>query len=305
MHHDVEECLLQALTDATGSVLQVDPGPRLFQGAVGAVTLLRDETGTRYVVKTYGREASGNARTEAAALNRIRAHTDVPVPAVVAHGDLDDRPYLLLTYLPGTRWADRRAELTADDSEALAFDAAALLRRLHSIHGSRFGPLLDPPYDSLWSRVRHRCFAATGEYGLCGGSPATARRVTEMVKKHRAAFVSSAVPVLCHNDFIDGNLLLDRQRPPQIVGVVDLERAVWDDPLADLAKTASNVRHHDPVAAARLTTAYGATTPAESARLAVYDILLALEERNWVTHDRPPHWKRTIHDLDSYLARHV
>lgn len=126
-----------------------------------------------------------------------------------------------------------------------------------------------------------------------------------MVKKHRAAFVSSAVPVLCHNDFIDGNLLLDRQRPPQIVGVVDLERAVWDDPLADLAKTASNVRHHDPVAAARLTTAYGATTPAESARLAVYDILLALEERNWVTHDRPPHWKRTIHDLDSYLARHV
>ena len=50
---------------------------------------------------------------------------------------------------------------------------------------------------------------------------------------------------------------------PRLCGVVDLERASWGDPLADLAQTQLHVRYHDPAGAKILVQAYGVATVTE------------------------------------------
>lgn len=107
--------------------------------------------------------------------------------------------------------------------------------------------------------------------------------------------------MFCHNDFIDGNLLVRDAGDPELCGVVDLERASWDDPLSDVARTRRHAWYHDPAAADLVTEAYGVDGDDEWRRVAVHEVLHALEERAWVAIDRPAGWRRSIARLDEYL----
>ena len=122
-----------------------------------------------------------------------------------------------------------------------------------------------------------------------------------LVNDHRDALGSCVRPVLCHNDFIDGNLLVATTGEPQLCGVVDLERASWDDPLADLARTKLHARYHDPAAAEVLVKAYGVHSDDEHRRVAVHEVLHALDERTWIYSDRPAGWRQSIAALDAFL----
>lgn len=283
-----------------GDVLRIDPGIRLYQGAVGTVTTLRGSRGKRYVLKVYRAGADQVAQTEDAALRRILEHSGLPVPTPIAQGVIGDdaRPYLLMTYLPGDRWADRRGLLSGTQTRVLAAHAARLLRRLHAITGRRFGSLLQPEHASAWASVRRRYTTLATEYG---GTPDVVSRMDSLIHASRDAINTCHLAALCHNDFIDGNLLITMDGQAAITGVVDLETANWNDPLADLAVTARHLRTHDAAAAEHLIATYGATTPAAEARLAVYDALHILHERNWIAYDKPPGWRESIRTLDRQL----
>ncbi len=54
-----------------------------------------------------------------------------------------------------------------------------------------------------------------------------ADRVTQFIEDRYEALSHCRLPVLCHNDFVDGNLLVQLTKEPQICGVFDLERADW------------------------------------------------------------------------------
>lgn len=110
--------------------------------------------------------------------------------------------------------------------------------------------------------------------------PADHRLTTEVL-------AACPAPVLCHNDFIDDNLLVSESAQPRLRGVIDLERASRDDPLSDLAQTRLHVRYHGRADASPLTEAYGVDTSAERQRLDAYELLHAAAERTWTT-PRPP-----------------
>lgn len=296
--------LLPSISRVLDDVLSVDPGIRLYQGAVGAVTALRGSDGTRYVLKVYRAGAGEVAATEYVALQRIRDQSDLPVPTPIVHGVTEGHgasPFLLMTYLPGDRWADRRGQLSATDRWRLAGEAAQMLQHLHAITGEGFGSLLHPNLNSVWASVQDRFMALAAEYVTCGGNTDIVARVERLLRDTRHEINTCTSAVLCHNDFIDGNLLLASEGQPTITGMVDLETASWNDPLADLANTARHLRDHDPAAAAHLIEMYGATTPAARSRLAVHDTLHTLHQRNWIAHDQPPGWCEGIQVLDERL----
>jgi hygromycin-B 7''-O-kinase len=247
------------------------------QGAVGHVTGVRGPDGTPYVLKRYRDDA--RRRTEAAALRLAVG----PVPRVVDEGP----GFLVLTRLPGVRWADRRDGLDPVDT---ARAAGRLLRRFHAVPGPGYGPLLGP-LTGPWERVRARLAEALAGYG--GPSPAAVRRY---VTDRRDALAACPAPLLCHNDANDGNLLVEGTA---ITGMVDLERASWDDPLADLAQTRLHVRQHRPDAADAVTAGYG---PADGARLDAWELVHLVRERAWVAHDHPPDEATALPALDALIS---
>jgi len=181
----------------------------LVQGAVGHVAGMRSPDGTELVVKVYRPGADARLRTELAALHLARPVA--PVPTVVLHGEAADPSasgYLLMTRLPGARWADVRPRLDAATSSALVVETGRLLRRLHAVRGVRFGDLLAPGFTSAWERVAERRESVLAQFLGSGGSARTAGRVTRFVDAARSAIESCSAPALWHHDVIDGNLLL-------------------------------------------------------------------------------------------------
>ena len=96
--------------------------------------------------------------------------------------------------------------------------------------------------------------------------------------------------------------MVQESGPPYLCGVVDLERASWDDPLNDLAQTRLHMGYHDPDGPTALVEAYGVERDDERQRLDVYELLHAVEERTWITGDRPYGWQLSVEALDTFLA---
>jgi aminoglycoside phosphotransferase (APT) family kinase protein len=277
------------------------------QGAVGHVVGVQGSDGSGYVVKTYPGDAGvARAATELVALKRFREVPGVPVPQVVLSGRID-RPelvtYVVLSRLPGVRWADRRSGMPAHWRSTLTAEVGRLLRRLHHLPGDRFGSAFPggPSWATAWKCVDALCDDLLRQDLLADGSAALALRVRRLVDRSRASFTDSVTPVLCHNDFNGGNVLVASSGVPTICGVVDLERAAWADPLYDLAKTRRHVRHHDPAGPDVLMRAYGVEGEGDRRRVDVYEVLHAMAERTWIMFDRPAAWSSSVAALESYV----
>ncbi|MFA9445769.1 phosphotransferase family protein [Egicoccus sp. AB-alg6-2] len=295
--------------DAVGADLAAEPDgwTPSVQGAVGHVLGLRGGDGARQVLKIYAPDAARAAATEVDALGRFAAVADVATPVVIASDVLGQRhgvPYVVLSRLPGVRWADRRGELTPSQTRAVTEEVGRVLRRLHVVRGVRFGSLSPTgrAWADAWERLDARCDQLLHDHLRIGGSWAMARRTRTLVDGHRDAFRDVSASALCHNDLVDANVLVAARGEPTVVGVVDLERASWDDRMADLARTRSHVRGHDEEGVAQLATAYGVNDD-ERARLRVHEVLHAVEERSWMSVDRPAGWTDAVATLDAFLAR--
>ena len=97
-------------------------------------------------------------------------------------------------------------------------------------------------------------------------------------------------------------MLVSATGPPHVTGVVDLERASWDDPLTDVARTRLHARSHDEVGADAMVKAYGLRSEDEERRVAVHEVLHAVQERTWVAIDQPHGWRQNVARLDAFLT---
>ena len=181
---------------------------------------------------------------------------------------------------------------------------ASLLRRLHRTPGERFGGLLsdDSQWPEAWAQTNANLERSVADHVAQGGSVDVAERVKRFVYRNRELFESGLRPAFCHRDLNSGNILVSAAGPPHIPGIVDLERAASDDPLADLALTTLHLRSHDPVSAEVLIEAYGLDST-ERRRLEVHVVLLALAERIRVVEDRPAGWAESAAALEDLLLR--
>lgn len=183
------------------------------RGAVGHVLGVHDAEGRKYALKMYPADRSHRAAVEAGALNRLAGVLDVPVPVVACSGSVEmpeQVAFVLMSWLPGVRWAQCRPTLTRAQSAVLVEQAGALLRRIHDVPGSWFGDLLVPPTarSTPVDSASTRCDEVVQRYLETGGPAKTAAQLELFVSARLDSVDRCRTPVLCHNDFVDGNLFV-------------------------------------------------------------------------------------------------
>jgi len=243
------ETLAQA-RDAT--VLDVE---RLEGGVSAEVLALTLRSAQGVEQKVVLRQKDGTLGREAVAMGRARA-AGLPVPAVEAVSERlipNGAPALLMPFIPGHRQIDR-----AQPGPQLQ-RMAAFLAELHglSIEGLDALPRLLDPLPEL------------PEFLTIDERFASLRRWVESAPP--APY--GGTPVLLHGDFWPGNL---RWEDGELVGVLDWEDCHRGDPMVDLALTRLELRYLlGPSGAERFTEAYGAQTPVDLPRLALWDCYVA------------------------------
>ena len=178
-------------------------------------------------------------RTEALVYRLAEAHPDLLMPRVL-HTDLtrttlpsdvlvvshlDGVPLLEVGYPPGDPRAARAEH-----------DLGALMARLHRITGERFGypNAATGLVGATWPEAFGRMVGALLADADAWGTPVPAARVRAALHTHHDALAQVRVPALVHTDLWPGNLFVAPETG-ELVGVIDTERALWGDPLFELA----------------------------------------------------------------------
>lgn len=174
-------------------------------------------------------------RTETAFYRAAGGHA--PVPEVV-HADFSrttvPADLLLMTEIQGDTLAARGATTTPEEAAALRTGLGRVVAGLHEVTGTGYG------YPQLGlARTWREAFLSMVDGVLADAARfAVALPVDDVagrMRSHAALLDEVSRPVLVHFDLWDGNVLVHDGR---VTGLIDGERAFWDDPLAEFVSLA-------------------------------------------------------------------
>jgi hygromycin-B 7''-O-kinase len=227
------------------------------------------------VIKLFPPPWRQDARREVAARD---AAADLPVPALLARGDIDGWPYLLQRRLPGAPAADIWDDLPPGGKARLLRDIGALVRRLHDVVG---GATLDLDWDAfLAERI-----ALVDEHH--GAAEPWRRWIRERVDSFD---LPPRQTVLLHGDLTADHFLFERDGHGrwQVTGLIDFGDARLGHPFYEFAALFAFYTIGQPALTAALLHGYGLDAD-ERDRQALTTICLLHE----------------FGTLDSFLERHA
>jgi aminoglycoside phosphotransferase (APT) family kinase protein len=142
-----------------------------------------------------------------------------------------DRDWLIQTFLDGRVAGDGFRGLPVEVKQDFWRQLGTLTRSIHTVVGPHFGPLTGPAH-STWSAA----FIAglddiVADLSSAALDATDVRRVIDLATRHAAVLDEITSPRLLHGDLWLGNLLVDEAR--RITGVLDSDRTVFGDPMAD------------------------------------------------------------------------
>jgi aminoglycoside phosphotransferase (APT) family kinase protein len=282
---------------------QVRPIVRALDGALEAVGIHRLHGGSTevyriilagqaspLVLKIYGDEPTWAPAKEALVAGWIDDRLPIPIPGwlrVDESRTLLPLRYALTTWLPGD---PLRGLMSEPDIDAAYRQAGALLKRVHAIPMSAYGYVVaDGVWDPQATNVDYmgRAFEQLfRRFRDKGGDLDLARRLQAIVHDRSDVLAESAGPVLCHDDFHQGNLLAARDDAGdlRLTGLIDFGNARAGDALFDLAKALFCSAHEDPRSREPLLAGYGDIDHADpSGAIWLYTLFHRLSMWTWLT----------------------
>lgn len=162
------------------------------------------------------------------------ADSAVPVPHVVgfsADPQVIGAEFYVMDMLPGItlRTQDDTARLSEDQRERLSENLVSLLVDLHRIDPAEVGL-------SDWGRPDGFLQRQLNRWGEQWASSQTVARpeTGELETWLRANLPTSTAPGIVHGDFKLDNVMVSREDPTRIIGLLDWEMSTLGDPLTDL-----------------------------------------------------------------------
>lgn len=180
-------------------------------------------------------------RAEIALLREAEALDEVPTPTVLltdttrTHVEVD---VLVTELLPGRTWEAVRRTMSDAARRSAGRGTGAALAGLHRLTRSHFGYPSSPTLQGAdWPSTFVQIVDALLADADLWDVEVDATRVRRAVRRQVADLAMVDRPALVHMDLWPGNVLVE-PATGAVVGVVDLERGLWGDPLADLAGAA-------------------------------------------------------------------
>jgi aminoglycoside phosphotransferase (APT) family kinase protein len=244
------------------------------------------EPADRLIIKLYSEELHWKLHKEVYVYGLLG--DGLPLPRVL-HVDetrsVVERNAIVLSLLPGVPLSTVVSQLDDVDVARIYRRLGELLAAIHRIAQPGFGyigtELLDPvPTNTeyMTGRFAHKL----AEFAELGGDPAIHDAVFRFVAAHAALFAACPAPVLCHNDFHEGNVLVDSGEDGwEVTGVVDMENAVAADPVLDMAKTEYYSIRGSETKSGGFREGYGALPAGYPEAVGVYRVYHALELWDW------------------------
>ena len=284
-------------------------------GEVNAVYEIRGAGSARpLIVKIYDPRRRPKLVKEVYVYRLLARHGIRQIPRVLhaAPFGIPALPYAhtVMTRLDGQPLSEARHDVTGSDLVRVYRQLGQLLAAVHRIAQEQWGYVTTRVVDARASNtayVTDQFARRLALFAKLGGDPALARAIEAHVARHAGLFAACAGPVLCHNDFHDGNVLVSRSddepRGWRVTGFVDVEGAVAADPLFDLARTDYQALRDDPAKRDAFLSGYGPLPPGWADRVAIYHLHHALELWNWAASTgRPTGLSRAGADLERALV---
>jgi aminoglycoside phosphotransferase (APT) family kinase protein len=145
------------------------------------------------------------------------------------------RDYVFQSFVEGERWEDVADSFTAEEEALLGEQFGRIAKSIHNTVGTTFGGPYPMMEFETWSqtiidRFEH-VIKAMAEVQL---DLTDIQSVMSIVRNHTTLLDAIEQPRLLHGDLWLFNILIQRSSEgPNIVGILDADRAWWGDPLAD------------------------------------------------------------------------
>ncbi|WP_371626346.1 phosphotransferase [Streptomyces sp. NBC_01116] len=154
-----------------------------------------------------------------------------------------DGPFLITTACPGSSWDQNTDTVSPTEEERLRRDLGQLTAYLHSVTGPGFGHPAEAMLPSRggwrhsYGRVLQETLALAEQHAATG--PVPIGRLRRLLNAAAPALDHVEMPRLVHMDLRKGNVIIaGRPGSRRITGLIDGERMLWGDPLADFASLA-------------------------------------------------------------------
>lgn len=237
---------LDELAHVLAPLGEVVAATELSGGTFSSVQSVELGDGRNVVVKTSVPDADGHdalltyerdlARVEADMLALLEPVDGVPTARLLLEDFSRSRvevDVFVSEFLGGTPWD--RADGMAPHAEARAgHEVGAIFARLHALTAPRFGYPAGgfALGGATWDEAFGAILAAHLADGEAFGIDVRREEVLGVLARGREALAELTTPSLVHNDLWPGNVLLD-PASGGVLGIVDLERALYADPLMD------------------------------------------------------------------------
>jgi hypothetical protein len=176
------------------------------------------------------------ARVEADMLSLLAAVPGIPTAPLLLEDFSRSRvevDVVVSGFLDGTPW-DRAPGMLPDAVAQAGREVGSIFARLHELRGPRFGypaagfALGGGTWAEAFNAILRGHVADAEAYGV----EVRGADVLAVLERGRSALEEVTEPCLVHNDLWEGNVLLD-PASGRVLGIVDLERALYGDPLLD------------------------------------------------------------------------
>lgn len=213
---------------------------RLLQGGKSNLTILAQNGANKWVLR---RPPLGNKIASAHDVSRefifyeALKNSAIPVPRAIAYSDdetIMGAQFYLMDYVDGEIYETPEdvAPVSLTDRRKLGISLAHTLARIHNwdFAGSKIETISKPSgylerQVSGWSKQWEKSER---------GSSDTSKAITDLSDRLKRALPETRKTSIVHGDFRIANCMFHKNRPSEIVAVLDWEMATLGDPLADL-----------------------------------------------------------------------
>jgi hygromycin-B 7''-O-kinase len=247
-------------------------------GQLSTVFEVRRNAAEPVIVKIYQPEWAWKQAKEVHVYGLLQAHLGPSVPTVL-HAEPGEPAFTVLTKIDGVPLS----ETEPPDWKGVYLQLGELLKRIHRIPQPAYGYLTDEVLEPLTTNdayMRRQFAKKLKEFDELEGDPQLSAHIGRYVDQHARLFSHNTSPALCHNDFHEGNVLVDPDTW-QVRGFIDVENAIAADPLVDLAKTECYSIWGNADKLAGLIEGYGELPADWRSRTTLYRLYHSLELWDW------------------------